>query len=81
MIVTRGDRLALTISSTPLMDVNRAKSGCYAVPRRGNRAATAFLSAGVKHLELAVVQEIASKGVWRTSHNSLLSINLAVAGK
>jgi hypothetical protein len=47
-----GDRLALTISSTPLMDVDRTES---------ERAATAFLSAGVKHLECAVVQEVASE--------------------
>ncbi|MBN3944673.1 MAG: condensation domain-containing protein [Nostoc sp.] len=51
-VATLGDRLALTISSTPLMDVDRAQS---------DRAATAFLSAGVKRLELAVVQEVASK--------------------
>jgi NRPS condensation-like uncharacterized protein len=50
-VATLGDRLALTISSTPLMDVDRTES---------ERAATAFLSAGVKHLELAVEQEVAS---------------------
>jgi hypothetical protein len=44
-VATLGDRLALTISSTPLIDVDRAES---------DRAATAFLSAGVKRLELAV---------------------------
>ncbi|BAZ08915.1 hypothetical protein NIES4071_07210 [Calothrix sp. NIES-4071] len=51
-VATLGDRLALTISSTPLMDVERAQS---------DRAATAFLSAGVKRLELAVGQEVASE--------------------
>ncbi|MCC5653723.1 hypothetical protein LC609_28875 [Nostoc sp. XA013] len=50
-VATLGDRLALTITSTPLMDVDRAES---------DRAATAFLSSGVKHLELAVRQEVAS---------------------
>ena len=44
-VATLGDRLALTISSTPLIDVDRAES---------DWAATAFLSAGVKRLELAV---------------------------
>ncbi|WP_193199788.1 condensation domain-containing protein [Nostoc sp. MG11] len=56
-VATLGDRLALTISSTPLMDVDRTES---------DRAATAFLSSGVKRLELAVVQEVASKVAWRT---------------
>jgi NRPS condensation-like uncharacterized protein len=51
-VATLGDRLALTISSTPLMDVDRTES---------ERAATAFLSSGVKHLELAVGQEVASE--------------------
>nr|WP_322711304.1 hypothetical protein [Nostoc sp. ChiSLP03a]MDZ8212506.1 hypothetical protein [Nostoc sp. ChiSLP03a] len=51
-VATLGDRLALTLSSTPLIDVDRAQS---------DRAATAFLSAGVKLLELAVVQEVASE--------------------
>jgi hypothetical protein len=51
-VATLGDRLALTLSSTPLMDVDRAES---------DRAATAFLSSGVKHLELAVGQEVASE--------------------
>jgi NRPS condensation-like uncharacterized protein len=51
-VATLGDRLALTLSSTPLIDVDRAWS---------DRAATAFLSAGVKHLECAVVQQAASK--------------------
>lgn len=49
-VTTLGDRLALTITSTPLMDVDRAES---------DRDATAFLSAGVKHLKLAVEQEVA----------------------
>ncbi len=49
-VATLGDRLALTIASTPLMDVDWAE---------GDRDATAFLSAGVKHLELAVRQEVA----------------------
>jgi NRPS condensation-like uncharacterized protein len=44
-VATLGDRLSLTLSSTPLIDVDRAQS---------DRAATAFLSAGVKRLELAV---------------------------
>lgn len=51
-VATLGDRLALTISSTPLMDVDRTES---------EWAATAFLSEGVKHLECAVVQEVASE--------------------
>ncbi|MDV2997999.1 MAG: hypothetical protein N4J56_007704 [Chroococcidiopsis sp. SAG 2025] len=51
-VATLGNRLALTIASTPLMDVDWAQS---------DRAATAFLSAGVKHLELAVRQEVASE--------------------
>ncbi|MBD3887188.1 hypothetical protein IFO70_36935 [Phormidium tenue FACHB-886] len=51
-VATLGDRLALTISSTPLMDVDRTES---------ERAATAFLLSGVKHLELAVGQEVASE--------------------
>ncbi|MFQ4143435.1 hypothetical protein [Chlorogloeopsis sp. ULAP02] len=46
-----GDRLALTITSILLMDVDRAES---------DRAATAFLLSGVKHLELSVRQEVAS---------------------
>ena len=49
-VATLGDRLTLTLSFTPLMDVDRAQS---------DRAATAFLSSGVKHLELAVGQEAA----------------------
>jgi NRPS condensation-like uncharacterized protein len=52
-VATLGDRLALTLSSAPLMDVDRAVR---------DRAATAFLSAGVKHLELAVIQEFAFQG-------------------
>lgn len=51
-VATLGDRLTLTLSFTPLMDVDRAQS---------DRAATAFLSSGVKHLELAVEQEVASE--------------------
>jgi NRPS condensation-like uncharacterized protein len=51
-VATLGDRLALTLSSTPLIDVDWAQS---------DRAATAFLSAGVKYLECAVGQEVASK--------------------
>ncbi|GAA6615336.1 hypothetical protein NUACC26_011270 [Scytonema sp. NUACC26] len=51
-VATLGDRLTLTLSFTPLMDVDRAES---------DRAATAFLSSGVKHLELAVKQEVASE--------------------
>jgi NRPS condensation-like uncharacterized protein len=51
-VATLGDRLALTLSSTPLIDVDWAQS---------ERAATAFLSAGVKYLECAVGQEVASK--------------------
>ncbi|MDV2994890.1 MAG: hypothetical protein N4J56_004544 [Chroococcidiopsis sp. SAG 2025] len=51
-VATLGDRLALTITSTSLIDVERAES---------DRDATAFLSAGVKHLELAVRQEVAFK--------------------
>lgn len=46
-VATLGDRLALTLSSTPLIGVDRAES---------DRAATAFLSEGVKRLECAVVQ-------------------------
>ena len=45
-VATLGSRLALTISSTPLMNMDRTQS---------DRAATAFLLAGVKRLELAVV--------------------------
>ncbi|MES1026244.1 hypothetical protein ABN584_25440 [Gloeocapsa sp. BRSZ] len=45
-----GDRLTLTITSILLIDVDRAES---------DRDATAFLSAGVKHLELVVRQEVA----------------------
>lgn len=51
-VATLGDRLSLTLSSTPLMDVDRAYS---------DRAATAFLSEGVKRLELAVVREVVSE--------------------
>lgn len=50
-VATLNDRLALTIASAPLMDVDWAES---------DRDATAFLSSGVKHLELAVRQEVAS---------------------
>jgi hypothetical protein len=50
-VATLGDRLALTISSTPLMNVDRTQS---------DRAATAFLVEGVKRLELAVAQKVAS---------------------
>ncbi|MEW6494672.1 MAG: hypothetical protein AB1589_19475 [Cyanobacteriota bacterium] len=46
------DGESLTIASTPLMDVDWAES---------DRDATAFLSSGVKHLELAVGQEVASE--------------------
>ena len=53
-VATLGDRLALTISSTPLMNVDRSQS---------DRAATAFLLEGVKRLELAVAQKIASEVV------------------
>ena len=49
---TLGDRLALTLSFAPLMDVDRAES---------DRAATAFLSEGVKSLERAVVQDVMLK--------------------
>jgi NRPS condensation-like uncharacterized protein len=50
-VATLGDRLALTISSTPLMNMDRNQS---------DRAASAFLSEGVKHLELAVVQQVSA---------------------
>ncbi|MBW4617288.1 MAG: hypothetical protein KME21_29505 [Desmonostoc vinosum HA7617-LM4] len=63
-VATLGDRLALTFTSTPSMDVDRVQS---------DRAATAFLSAGVKRLELAVVQEVASEAAYRTSRNILKS--------
>jgi NRPS condensation-like uncharacterized protein len=53
-VATLGDRLALTISSTPLIDVDRSQS---------DRAATAFLSAGVKHLECAVDSKLPLKQV------------------
>ncbi|MCF2148297.1 condensation domain-containing protein [Desmonostoc muscorum LEGE 12446] len=56
-VATLGDRLTLTLSSTPLIDVDRVQS---------ERAATAFLSEGVKRLELAVVQEATSEAAWRT---------------
>ncbi|MBW4534396.1 MAG: hypothetical protein KME09_10725 [Pleurocapsa minor HA4230-MV1] len=46
-VATLGDRLALTLSSTPLIDVDRDRD-------RSDRAETAFLSEGVKRLELAV---------------------------
>jgi glutamate formiminotransferase len=49
---TLGDRLALTLSFAPLIDVERAQS---------ERAATAFLSEGVKRLECAVVQDVMLK--------------------
>ena len=49
---TLGDRLALTLSLAPLMDIDRAQS---------DRAATAFLSEGVKCLERAVVQDVMLK--------------------
>jgi hypothetical protein len=48
-VATLGDRLALTISSTPLMNMDRNQS---------DRAATAFLLEGVKRLELSVLQEV-----------------------
>lgn len=44
-VTTLGDRLSLTLSSGSRIDVDRAES---------DRAATAFLSEGVKRLELAV---------------------------
>ncbi|PSB42755.1 hypothetical protein C7B80_26370 [Cyanosarcina cf. burmensis CCALA 770] len=57
-VATLGDRLALTLTSKPLMDVDRVQS---------DRAATAFLSSGVKHLERAVVQEVASEAASKAS--------------
>lgn len=51
-VATLGESLALTISSTPLLNVDRVQS---------DRAATAFLLEGVKRLELAVVQKVASE--------------------
>ncbi|MBD1866090.1 hypothetical protein H6F95_01975 [Cyanobacteria bacterium FACHB-471] len=51
-VTTLDDCLALTISSTPLMNVDRVQS---------DRAATAFLLEGVKRLELAVVQKVVSE--------------------
>lgn len=47
-VATLGDRIALTLVAAPLMDAARAES---------DRAATAFLSEGVKRLERAVLKE------------------------
>ncbi|MBW4430455.1 MAG: hypothetical protein KME28_01470 [Pelatocladus maniniholoensis HA4357-MV3] len=46
-VATLGDCLTLTLSSTPMIDVDRTL---------GDRVATAFFSEGVKRLELAVVE-------------------------